>query len=450
MAQAYGKVHVLLLLATAMAISTSNCVRPTEVFVASGSVAVLPCVMSYPVKHSTAVTWKRIMEKNSEERTVWRRDKSGLEFRPVGQAPHATCPYSNFGNSEFSLHIEGTREEDAGMYLCEVDGQNIKKVMLYVIKISFTPAVVFEGDQLTLSCAVTPQTQRMIRKWELNGSPTPIQRSLPTYTINEVSQKDAGTWSCLIRQQERKVNVSISVQVKGILIPRDTSEVVYAALGSSVTLPCIFSKELFVNTVYWEKVSETSNQPANSQLFSNTSVSFGDYQHPSGLVDRSLFIQSVQDGDNGTYRCQVKRNGQHGNMERNIQLVTAQILTSKRNGNTVLTCRISSPSQITGYEWIYVEYGKNDTQTFTSVQKSTSNVLKVPKDKHQRLGEWMCCFYNQNQLLGNVTYHLQMMSGLEGEQKSTSGTKVATIIGLCFLFLLLALILLQLYKNNRR
>ncbi|KAM9489272.1 lymphocyte activation gene 3 protein [Clarias gariepinus] len=452
MAQAYRKVHVLLLLATAMAISSGNCVRHTEVFVASGSVAVLPCVMSYPVKHSTAVTWKRIMEKNSEERTVWRRDKSGLEFRPVGQAPRVNSPYSNFGNSEFSLHIEGTREEDAGMYLCEVDGQDIKKIMLYVIKVSFTPAVVFEGDQLILSCTVSPQSQRIIRKWELNGSPTPIQRAMPTYTISKVSQKDAGTWSCLIVQQERNVNASISVQVKGILFPRDTSEVVYAALGSSVTLPCIFSKEYLLQTAHWEKVSETYNQPADLPLFFNVSDSFGVSQHPTGQVDRSLFIQSVQDGDNGTYRCssQVKENGQHGKVERNIKLVTAQILTSKRNGNTVLTCRISNTSQVTGYEWIYVEYGENYTQTFTSVQKSTSNVLKVPKDKHLGLGEWMCSFYNQNQLLGNVTYHLQMMSGLEGQQKSTSGTKVATIIGMCFLFLLLALILIQLYKNHRR
>lgn len=70
---------------------------------------------------------------------MWRRDKSGLEFRAVGQAPHANCPYSNFGNTDYSLHIERTKEEDAGMYSCEVEGQNIKNVMLRVIKGNISP-----------------------------------------------------------------------------------------------------------------------------------------------------------------------------------------------------------------------------------------------------------------------------------------------------------------------
>lgn len=72
-------------------------------------------------------------------RTVWRRDKSGIEFRPVGQAPQAHCPHPNFGNTDYSLHIEETREEDAGMYRCEVEGQNSKDVMLRVLKGNISP-----------------------------------------------------------------------------------------------------------------------------------------------------------------------------------------------------------------------------------------------------------------------------------------------------------------------
>lgn len=71
---------------------------------------------------------------------MWRRDKSGLEFRPVGQAPQAHCPHPNFGNIDYSLHIEETREDDAGVYRCEVDGQYSKEVMLYVIKGNISPA----------------------------------------------------------------------------------------------------------------------------------------------------------------------------------------------------------------------------------------------------------------------------------------------------------------------
>ncbi|XP_053485970.1 uncharacterized protein LOC128610582 [Ictalurus furcatus] len=454
MAQVYMKVDVLFLLATAMAISRSDYVRASEVFVVSGSVAVLPCVTSSPTKQSSAVTWKRIFER--EERTVWRRDKSGLEFRPVGQAPHAHCPYPNFGNTNYSLHIEGTREEDGGTYRCEVEGHKFQDVKLHVIKVSFTPAEVFEGDRLTVNCNVTPKIKSVIWKWELNGSPITSNSWKQTYMVDKVSQKDAGTWSCLMRNKEtqvwtQEVKASTLLQVKGILVPRDNSEVAYAELGSSVTLPCIFSHEFLLNSSSWKRLSKTSNLPAMLPSFFIASSKPGVSGCSSVLRDRSAYIERVQDGDEGTYKCSGQVTGDNNKrvtVERNIQLVTTQVVSSDRNGKTTLTCRISNPTQVTSYEWIHVEYGVNDTQTFTYVQKSTSKVLSIPKEK--QLGEWVCRFYNQQQLLGNATYHLQMMSGLEGQEKSTSGNKVVTIIGLCFLCLLLVLIVLQLYKNHRR
>ncbi|KAG7336020.1 hypothetical protein KOW79_000713 [Hemibagrus wyckioides] len=449
MAQDYIKMQALFLLATAMVISCHNSLGASEVFVARGSVAVLPCVMSSSTKHSPAVIWKRTVD--GEERTVWRRDKSGLEFRAVGQAPKAYCPHPNFGSSDFSLHIQETREEDAGMYRCEVEGQYPKIIMLHVISVSFTPAVVYEGGWVTLTCSITPDTSDKTTKWELNGSPITSRSSKQTYTINKVSQKDAGTWSCLIGNKQTEANISTSVEVRGILVPKDNSEVVYAQLGSSVTLPCIFSSKLYFSNSTWNRVSKTSNLP--DKLPSSFNVSSNPSISPcsSMWVDRSAYIESVQDGDEGTYRCSGAVRADNDllvKVERNIQLVTAQVLSSHKNGKTTLTCRISSTSQVTNYEWIHVEYGVSDTQIFTSVQNSSSKMLSIPKEKH--LGEWVCRFYNKQQLLGNVTYHLQMMSGLEGKQQSTSVNKVALIIGLCFMVLLLVLILLQLYKNHRR
>ncbi|KAI5618179.1 B-cell receptor CD22-like, partial [Silurus asotus] len=444
MIQEYIKIQVLLFLATAMSISCSNTVRLTEVIVASGSDAVLPCATSPSNDHQSAVTWKRIIE--SEERTVWRRDKSGMEFRPVGQAPQVYCPHPNFQSSDFSLHIKDTKEEDAGMYRCEVGHRFFKNIILRVIKVSINPAVVFEGDQLTLSCSVTPQTSVTLVNWQLNGSQITSQN---TFTINKVSQKDAGTWSCLIRNKSTDEKASILVQVKGILVPRDNSEVVYAELGSSVHLPCIFSDEILSNRVSWKK--ESKNQPALLPEFFNISYNPGVSQSSSVKGDRSAYIKSVQDGDEGTYKCLgqlMRANSKYVEVERTIQLVTTQVLSSYRNGKTFLTCHLSSTKQVTNYEWIYVEYGVNDLRTFTSVQNSTSKLLSVPKERHIR--EWVCRFYNQQQLLGNVTYHLPMMSAWEGEQQPTSGNKVVMIIGLCFLFLLLVLIVLQLYKNHRR
>lgn len=50
----------------------------------------------------------------------------------------------------------------------------------------------------------------------------------------------------------------------------------------------------------------------------------------------------------------------------------------------------------------------------------------------------------------SVTCVVASAGGLEGQQKTTSANKIATIIGLCFLSVLLVLIMLQLYKNHRR
>lgn len=78
--------------------------------------------------------------------------------------------------------------------------------------VSFTPAVVYEGGWVTLTCSITPHTSVKTTKWELNGSPI---TSKLTYTINKVSQKDAGTWSCLIANKQTQANISTSVEVRG-------------------------------------------------------------------------------------------------------------------------------------------------------------------------------------------------------------------------------------------
>lgn len=243
----------------------------------------------------------------------------------------------------------------------------------------------------------------------------------------------------------------IWLSLSGILVPKDNSEVVYAQLGSSVTLPCIFSSKMYFSNSTWNRVSKTSNLQDKLPSSFNVSSNLRFSPCSSMWVDRSAYTESVQDGDEGTYRCSGAvrvDNNLLVKVERNIQLVTVQgksinqnfnqyilssalerikmepglrmgiwprlckcvsaVLSSHKNGKTTLTCRISSTSQVTNYEWIHVEYGVNDNQIFTSVQNSSSKMLSIPKEK--LLGEWVCRFYNNQQLLGNATYHLQMMS----------------------------------------
>ncbi len=69
-------------------------------------------------------------------KTVWRREKSGLEFRPVRDPPRANCPVPNFGKADYSLHIAEMTIEDGGKYICEVEGKTrmVKFITLRVVK----------------------------------------------------------------------------------------------------------------------------------------------------------------------------------------------------------------------------------------------------------------------------------------------------------------------------
>lgn len=92
---------------------------------------------------------------------------------------------------------------------------NTHLMVLCFSAVSFTPDEVFEGDKLILNCNVTPKTTVSIGKWEQNGSPVTSNSRMQTYTVNKVSQKDAGTWSCLIGNKPTVVKASTSFQVKG-------------------------------------------------------------------------------------------------------------------------------------------------------------------------------------------------------------------------------------------
>ncbi len=67
-------------------------------------------------------------------KTVWRREKSGLEFRPVRDPPRANCPVPNFGKADYSLHIAETTFEDGGKYMCVVEGKIRMAINLRVVR----------------------------------------------------------------------------------------------------------------------------------------------------------------------------------------------------------------------------------------------------------------------------------------------------------------------------
>ncbi|XP_026140070.1 lymphocyte activation gene 3 protein [Carassius auratus] len=430
------KKQFLTILGLALVFEGAQC-QEHDVFVAHGSLAVLPCRdETSALSHPTAVSWSRIV--GNVLKTVWRREKSGLEFRQVRNPSRVNCPVPKSGKADYSLHIAETTIEDAGKYICEVDGKirTLKVINLRVVRVSFSPAVVVEGLGMEAACQVSPGTQSVQINWKRDGKLT--WRS----NISNVSQKDGGDWTCQVTYNGGVVEATASLQVKGIVTPQNDS-VVYAAVGSSIPLPCVFTDGLIPSTATWNRTSTTSYSPLPLPESFNKSAG------PSA----SAAIQTVQDGDEGMYTCSGTMKGLNGETNtvlRRMELVVARVLSSSSssgNGPMSLSCHLSNPSQITSYEWLRVNYGPNDTRTVSSVQKTKS--VRIQEVSEKDAGEWVCRYYGEQGVLGSVTYELHVMGAVKSEN-SSSGNKTAMVVGLGVFFLVVFLVVFQMYRNYRR
>ncbi|XP_056331816.1 uncharacterized protein LOC130243610 [Danio aesculapii] len=399
-----------------------------EVFVAEGSVAVLPCVDgSSSVSHPNAVYWSKVV--GNSQKTVWRREKSGLEFRPLRDLSRAKCPVPNFGKADYSLHIAETKLADGGKYFCEVEGKTkmLKVIMLRVIKASISPSIVVEGLRMEAMCHVSPETPHISIKWKQNG------KFINSPIISSVSQRDAGKWTCQVSYNNMRMEATTTLQVRGISSPQNDSLVFYGSVGSSISLPCVFTDGLIPNTVNWMRVSAATNSPV---LLPHSA-----FNSSFGLIKR------VELGDEGTYTCSglMGLNGGKIKLQRTMRLVVARVLSSSSDP-MILMCNLSDSRQITSYEWLRVNYGPNNTQRVTTVQRTKNPSIRVTE---KDAGEWMCRYYGNQGLLGNVTSHFYTMGALKSEN-SSSGNKTAMVMGLGFLFMVIFLILFQMYRNYRR
>lgn len=70
----------------------------------------------------------------SAHSTVWRKQKSGLEYWGYAwssKTQRVRCPHTMFESGDFSLQIDNVKEEDGGVYTCRVERgvQVIEKIV---------------------------------------------------------------------------------------------------------------------------------------------------------------------------------------------------------------------------------------------------------------------------------------------------------------------------------
>ncbi|XP_044064948.1 lymphocyte activation gene 3 protein-like [Siniperca chuatsi] len=428
----------------------------TEVLAEAGSQAVLPCKCSPSPSMPPAIIWSK-----ADKGTVWRKEKSGLQYRGSSWSQkgiqRAQCPHSQFETGDYSLQINNVNEEDGGMYSCRVEhGDQFTKneVMLRIIKVSVSPSGHIWGNDVSISCDVTPWPYGATVQWMLNNSPfvhqtgiTSNRDTAKSVVRGKATARLTGNWTCVVGYKGIEGRASAMLTVKGIIQPSEDNTKVYAAVGSAVTLPCVFSPGLIPSNQVWDKLKpEFLFEPAPGQLPSSFSSSPLSSQLP---WEKSASLKEVAFEDDGKYRCSGTIEGQR--LSRSMQLVVAKIdssIPSKKTGSVTLTCQLTDPSEVIDYEWVHVVYDLNGTQSVGSIQKGkTLSITKVSEDNW---GEWACRFYGKEGILGNVTYHIQLMSGQSGQKSSGLSQNTAATVGLSFLLLILLLILAQMYKNHQR
>ncbi|XP_062255971.1 lymphocyte activation gene 3 protein-like [Platichthys flesus] len=429
----------------------------TEVFAEVGSLAVLPCQYSPGSNVSPRIIWSK-----ADKGTVWRMETSGLQMWGSSWSPNGNqrvrCPHTQFERGHYSLQILRVTEEDGGVYSCRVEQGGLVDetvVMLRIITVSISPLVAMSGRDVSVTCQVTPGFDASAAvQWMLNDSQfsrqtrfTSTGDTFKSIVKEKASARLSGNWTCVVGYRGKEGRASATLTVTGIIQPPSDDTKVYAAVGSAVTLPCVFSSGLIPDLPLWQKLQPGSlNKRAPSRVAPSFSPSSPSSQLP---WDKSTSLKEVDLKDEGMYRCSGTIQGQR--LARNIQLVVAKIdssVPSKKKGSVTLTCHVSDTSEVTQYEWVRVTYDLNGTEAIGSIHKGKT--LSISPLSEESWGTWACRFSGRDGSLGNITYHVPMMSGLSGPKPSGFSQNTTAVVGLSVLLLALLLILAQMYKNHRR
>ncbi|XP_034074838.1 lymphocyte activation gene 3 protein-like [Gymnodraco acuticeps] len=422
----------------------------TEVFVEAGSQAVLPCKGSPSSSVIPEIIWTK-----ANKGTVWRKDRSGLQYWGSSWTSKGSrrvqCPHSRFERNDFSLQINNVRTEDGGEYSCRVMHGDLiteRLIMLRVIKVSLSSPMPLWGSDASISCDVTPWPRGASLQWTLNNRTFDPQSGSDTdqrVVREKATVRLTGIWTCVVGFGGREGRASAALTVKGIIHPSTDGTKLYAAVGSAVSLPCVFSSGLTPSDPVWEKLKPGFLfKPSPGRLPASFSPSSSSSQP---LSDKSASLTEVEVGDKGRYRCSGTLDGQQ--LTRNMELIVAKIISSPPSKTSVtLTCDLTDSSEVTDYEWVQLISDLNGSQSVQSVQKGIS--LSINTESEENQGEWACLFYGKHGILGNVTYHIHTMSGLSGHKSPGSSQSTAAVVGLGFLLLVLLLILAQMYKNHQR
>ncbi|KAG5278683.1 hypothetical protein AALO_G00101630 [Alosa alosa] len=222
-----------------------------------GSTVDITCHYKYPAGHiPTSLFWFYDQEPNSEPADL---SLTHMYERRVGY-------WGN--NSVHMLRLANLTEADAREYFFRFVTEKGEKfsrrpgVMLSVtsLRVNVTPAMVTEGDTVTLTCSTTcTLTNDFTFTWFKNSRPVPTKY----YTnknhmyLNPVNSSDSGLYTCAVRGEESSPSTAETLNVR--YPPRQTSVSVNSSgeieEGHTVVLSCSCQANPPPHTYTWYRRS---------------------------------------------------------------------------------------------------------------------------------------------------------------------------------------------------
>ncbi|VDI51626.1 Hypothetical predicted protein, partial [Mytilus galloprovincialis] len=299
--------------------------------------------------HINYIYWQRATEYDF--------DTSGLTSEPLvitidsDMISILSYKYSGSNSSSPSLTIFNADKQDEGAYICFAEneiGTGNSSVTLLTVKGPPTVTIpqssyrVLIGNSVTLICNVTSDFHINSIYWQrateydfdtsvLTSEPLVItidsdmisilsykysgsNSSSPSLTIFNADKHDEGAYICFAVNEIGTGNSSVTLlTVKGpptVTIPQSSYSVI---IGSSVTLTCNVTSDLYITSVTWQRTTKNNSEPLYITVYSDLISSVSSKYSGSNSSSPSLTIFNAEKQDEGAYTCIATNEDGRGN-----------------------------------------------------------------------------------------------------------------------------------------